>query len=587
VSCLKTALPEGNFKKMTSTILTHFPFPTVREKQKKVLEMIDSAIRSGYKQIFLEAPTGFGKTPVAITLARHLGSSHICTATKDLQTQYRRDFPFIVDVKGRSNFPCIVKEDMGLDESCNYGPCIKDESYDCSYKTRLIDYKVDGQGTPHEIVKLDPFVERRYLEKMRSKPKLVDLDWRPCHYYHQKWIGSHATHTVYNYRYFLSDIFYAGATQRRKLLVLDEAHQLENEVGEFRSFTVRKNMLPFLKMHMPESNIDDIETWLDFCLMLKERLFEFTEKAQGIIERSNQKVTLEPYTEKNLIDALELDKNLTVVIDDMKANKDNWIVSGVQRDSTNQLVKVTLTPLEVSGYFDTILDKGSVSLFMSATILSKEHLCKTTGLNPEKVKFIRVEDSDFPVKNRPIHMMNVAWLSAKTMNASMPKIAQAVDNIMSIHRNEKGIIHTTSYSQLQFIRDNVSKENASRLIETASSLDRSQVLQKHYENKKHTVLISPSLHLGVDLKDDLSRFQVIVKIPYPDLTDKKIAAKKERDPRWYTWNTVLRLVQAYGRSVRSSDDYATTYVLDSSASYLLKNAHGLMPHWFTEAIVQF
>ena len=61
---------------------------------------------------------------------------------------------------------------------------------------------------------------------------------------------------------------------------------------------------------------------------------------------------------------------------------------------------------------------------MSATILSKDHLCKTTGLDPEKVKFIRIEDSDFPVKNRPIHMMNVAWLSAKTMNVSMPKIAQ-------------------------------------------------------------------------------------------------------------------------------------------------------------------
>jgi ATP-dependent DNA helicase DinG len=572
---------------MTSTILAHFPFPTAREKQKKVLDMIDSAIKSGYMQIFLEAPTGFGKTPVAVTLARYLGSSHICTATKDLQTQYRRDFPFIVDVKGRSNFPCIVKEDMGLDESCNYGPCINDESYDCSYKTRLIDYKVERQGTLHELVKLDPFAERRYMEKIRLKPKLVDLDWRPCHYYHQKWIGSHSTHTVYNYKYFLSDIFYAGATQKRKLLVLDEAHQLENEVGDFRSFTVRKNMLPFLKMHMPDRNTDDIETWLDLCLKLKERLFEFAEKAQGIIERSNQKVSLEPYTEKNLIDALELDKNLTVLIEDMKANKDNWIVSGVQRDSTNQLVKVTLTPLEVSSYFDTILGKGSVSLFMSATILSKDHLCKTTGLKPEKVKFIRIEDSDFPVKNRPIHMMNVAWLSAKTMNVSMPKIAQAVDNIMSIHRNEKGIIHTTSYSQLQFIRDNVSKENSSRLIETASSLDRSEVLQKHYESKKQTVLISPSLHLGVDLKDDLSRFQVIVKVPYPDLTDKKIAAKKERDAKWYTWNTVLRLVQAYGRSIRSNDDYATTYILDSSASYLLKNAHGLMPRWFTEAIVQF
>ncbi len=571
---------------MTGTILTYFPFPRIREKQKKILDIIESAIKSGYKQIFLEAPTGFGKTPVAITLARYLGSSHICTATKDLQTQYRRDFPFVVEVKGRSNFPCIVKEDMGLEESCNYGPCIKDENYDCSYKTRLIDYRVEGPGTLHEIVKLDPFAERKYLEKMRSKPRLVDLDWRPCHYYHQKWIGNHSAHTVYNYRYFLSDIFYAGATQKRKLLVLDEAHQLENEVGDFRSFTVRKNMLPFLKMQMPDTNIEDTETWLDLCVKLKERLSEFTEKAQGIIERSNQKVSLEPYTEKNLIDALELDKNIAGVIDDMKANKDNWIVSGIQRDTSNQLLKVTLTPLDVSSYFNTILDKGSVSLLMSATILSKDHLCRTTGLDPEKVKFLRIEESDFPVKNRPIHMMNVAWLSAKTMNAGLPKIAQAVDNIMSIHRNEKGIIHTTSYSQLQFIRDNVSKENSSRLIETASSLDRNEVLKRHYESKNQSVLISPSLHLGVDLKDDLSRFQVIVKVPYPDLTDKKIAAKKDRDPKWYTWNTVLRLVQAYGRSIRSRDDYATTYVLDSSVSYLLKNAHGLMPHWFTEAIVQ-
>ena len=90
----------------------------------------------------------------------------------------------------------------------------------------------------------------------------------------------------------------------------------------------------------------------------------------------------------------------------------------------------------------------------------------------------------------------------------------------------------------------------------------------------------------MDLKDDLSRFQIIVKVPYPDLTDRKIAAMKERDQKWYTWNTVLRLIQAYGRSVRSKDDYATTYVLDSSISFLLKNAQELMPKWFTEAIIQ-
>src|SRR5919201_3051701 len=149
---------------MTSNILAHFPFTTIREKQKKVLDIIESTIKSGYRHIFLEAPTGFGKTPVAITLARYLGSSHICTATKDLQTQYRRDFPFVVEVKGRGNFPCIVKEDMGLDESCDYGPCVKDDAYDCVYKTRLMDYRVEGEGTAQELVKLDPFAERKYAD---------------------------------------------------------------------------------------------------------------------------------------------------------------------------------------------------------------------------------------------------------------------------------------------------------------------------------------------------------------------------------------------------------------------------------------
>jgi ATP-dependent DNA helicase DinG len=572
---------------MSSSILTHFPLPSIREKQKGVLAEIESAIKSGYKCIFLEAPTGFGKTPVAITLARYLGSSHICTATKDLQTQYRRDFPFVVEVKGRGNFSCIVKEDMGLNESCDYGPCVKDDSYDCAYKTRLMDYRVEGKGNQHELVKLDPFAERKYADSLRSKSKLVELEWRPCHYYHQKWIGAGASHTVYNYRYFLADVFYAGTAQKRGLLVLDEAHQLESEVGDFRSFTIHRNSLRFLRLQMPDRNINDIGTWLEFCITLRERLLDFTEKAEGILERSSQKVAVEPYTEKNYIDAMERAENLSAVIDDIRASKDNWIVSNVQRDpTTNELVKAILMPLDISGYFDSILDKGSVSLFMSATILSKDYLCKTTGLEPDKVKFFRIEQSDFPVKNRQIHMMNVAWLNAKTMGESMPKIVKVVDNIMSMHKNEKGIIHTTSYLQVQSIRDGLRKENADRLIETSSKLDRSEVLKKHYQSKKPTVLISPSLHLGVDLKDDLSRFQVIVKVPYPDLTDRKISAMKERDPNWYTWNTVLRLVQAYGRSVRSKEDYATTYILDSSISYLLKSAQDLVPKWFTEAIKQ-
>jgi len=555
----------------------------MRDKQRAVLLDIESAVKSGYTNIFLEAPTGFGKTPVAIALARYLGSSHICTATKDLQAQYRRDFPFVFEVKGRGNFPCIVKEDMGLDESCDYGPCVQDDNYDCAFKTRLLDYKAVGEGTPNELVQLDPMAERDYVKNLQKQSKIVELQWRPCHYFHQRWVGAKASHAVYNYRYFLSDIFYTGTTQRRKLLILDEAHQLESEVGDFRSFTIQKSMLRLLpRVQMPERDLESIDVWMDFCSTLQDKLLKFIEQASDAIDRGR---IAEPYTERNLIEAINREKNLSSVLYDMRSSKKNWIVSSVQRDNTNQIMRATMTPLETSGYFGEILDKGTIGFFMSATILSKDYLCKIAGLKPDTVKFIQVRDSDFPVRNRPIRLMNVAWLNARTMADSLPKIAKAVDNIMAMHKDEKGIIHTTSYAQLQYIRDNIGKENASRLIETGPAISREKVLERHYESKKPTVLISPSMHQGVDLKDDFSRFQVIVKVPYPDLTDKKVSEMKNRDPKWYTWYTVLRLAQSYGRSVRSADDHATTYILDENITFLLKNAQDIVPKWFSEAIV--
>jgi len=55
----------------------NFPFPNMREKQSYVLDEIATAFASGYKYIVLEAPTGFGKSPVAIAVARTLETSYI------------------------------------------------------------------------------------------------------------------------------------------------------------------------------------------------------------------------------------------------------------------------------------------------------------------------------------------------------------------------------------------------------------------------------------------------------------------------------------------------------------------------------
>ena len=567
-----------------------FPLDYIRPNQDKVLDELDQALKSDYKFIFLEAPTGFGKSAVAVTLARFFGSSHICTSTKDLQTQYNRDFPYLSEVKGRNNFPCIVKEDMGIIENCEYGPCLKDDDFDCIYKTRMSDYDVKSEGTIYENVEINNYALKKYYDKAKEHSQLVKIEWKPCHYYHQKWISIKSSHTIYNYKYFLSDLFYSSGVNKRKLLILDEAHTLESEVSSFKNIIFSKESLVrfFPKINLPDNKQTDVETWIDFCTGLKDQFTSYVEKSANILgsggnNNNGQDIHV---SEKNLIDAINYEKNLLTFLEDLRINKENWLVTNITKNEIdNKLSRIKLEPLVVSSYFTDIFDKGSVSLLMSATILSKENLCKAVGLKNEDVKFIRVENSDFPIKNRPIYLMNVAWLNARTMSESLPNIVKVLDNLLSVHKNDKGIIHTTSYSQVQFIKNNLSKENLSRLIETNPKFDRNEMILKHTQSTKPTVLISPSMFLGVDLKDDLSRFQVIVKVPYPDLTDKKISVLKQRNPKWYEWNTILRLIQAYGRSVRNADDYANTYILDSSVSFLLKNGKEMIPKWFSEVII--
>ena len=565
-------------------LLNHFPLKKIRNNQEKVLEEIEEAIKSNIKYIFLEAPTGFGKSPIAITLAGYLGSSHICTSTKDLQNQYSKDFNFVKEAKGKRNFRCILKENEGIHETCEYGPCQKGDDFDCIYKTRFSDYKINGLRTKFEHVDIGQFEKMKYIKKYNQQIRFDNFEWEPCRYFHQKWISTKASHAIYNYKYFLSDLYFSNLISKRELLVFDEVHNIESELADFKSFIINSDNITrlFPKVQLPNRNEEEIETWIEFCEYYKDTLLEFMEDVEFAKENNSLK---EPFTEKNLIDCINRAKNLSFVLTDMKTNKNNWLVTNIDRKSKGLIRKITLTPLDISYYFKEILDVSNYGLFMSATILNKDYLCKITGLSQEEIKFIRVKHSDFPKENRPIHLMNIAWLNSKNILDNLPIIAKTVNNIMSIHKNEKGIIHTTSYFQLEYIKNNINMENFQRLIESGPNTDRIEALKSHSENIKPTVLISPSFYQGLDLKGDLSRFQIIIKIPYPDLSDKKVAALRKKDMNWYLWNTIVRLTQTYGRSVRSKEDHASTYILDSNINYLLRHVNDMFPSWFTEAII--
>ena len=103
----------------------------------------------------LEAPTGFGKSPVAIAVGKTLGTSYICSATKDLQTQYIKDFPFLRTIKGMRNYDCLAKEDFVLNKTyeCDQCKTMPTNFAECRHRNVVYGPCRDGQSGFAHIAK--------------------------------------------------------------------------------------------------------------------------------------------------------------------------------------------------------------------------------------------------------------------------------------------------------------------------------------------------------------------------------------------------------------------------------------------------
>ncbi|MDG7007900.1 MAG: hypothetical protein JRN06_06620 [Nitrososphaerota archaeon] len=532
------------------------------------MEQVEAAISESKKFIILEAPVGFGKSAIAASFCFYLGSAYLLTSTKQLQNQYSSDFAFPV-VTGKSNFTCLVPMSSGKNLPCSKGRC-------------EVDWKLSE--CPHYLTFEEYEEHKRRLCNRGSKCEHLK-DRKLCSYYEQKWDAFRAPVMVANYPFFLTELRYTEDIRRRRLLVCDEAHDLEKQMVGSASFALRRSVLENYRVEdeddvphvIPDMGLADVTAWAGPL-----------EETKRVLERFLDAYLLDGTKQDRVASCKASLKSLKGFMEDLDAHPANWVVNSVRKTASqgegSSVDEVVFQPLQVGAYTSMLFDTADTVLLMSATVFSKEVFCRTLGMSEEEAAFIRVAESSFPVENRPIYALNAAQLSRSTIETSLGPIAHAVDEVMTRHAGERGIIHTTSYQQARYIMDHVSEYNRARLSSTENVSSRSALLLAHGA-RDESVLISPSLYQGVDLKDELSRFQVLVKVPYPDLSERRTRVKMERDQGWYDWQTALRLVQTYGRSIRSDTDHAVTYVLDSNLPWFVSRHRELFPEYFLEALL--
>jgi Rad3-related DNA helicase len=218
-------------------------------------------------------------------------------------------------------------------------------------------------------------------------------------------------------------------------------------------------------------------------------------------------------------------------------------------------------------------------LLLSATFAS--NFCDVFGISENEIEIIDIP-STFPVKNRPIYWVkDLPALNYKSELSKEHPTIQALDKILSEYKSEKGIIHCSNYAFFRQLKKLYRKNT--RFIWVEQGDDKAKHLTKHAKSSVATVLVSPSMLEGVDLKDDMARFQVMLKLPYPALDDytKRMMAIYNG---YYENEVATSIMQAYGRAVRSEEDHAKFYILDGSF-YRFAGKRELLSQYFMEACV--
>ena len=216
---------------------------------------------------------------------------------------------------------------------------------------------------------------------------------------------------------------------------------------------------------------------------------------------------------------------------------------------------------------------------MSATIIDHKNLAKTLGI--KDYEYVESHSTFDPAK-APIYISKTNKLNHANLQKALPAVIEQIKAICTKHKEEKGIIHTHTNLITSYIKNNISSNRFLFRDDTATNED---ILEAHEESKEPTILVSPSLGLGIDLKGDLARFQIIVKAAYLPLGDNRVKKMFEQDKQWYQNKMLSNFIQQCGRGIRSKDDHCVTYVLDATIFNAIIRSKKMLPKYFLDRFV--
>lgn len=541
---------------MLTSLITQFPDGFTPSKlQVDVINRIDKAFSSGKKFVICCAPTGSGKSFIAKTLA------NIGKEPSETFTQLIRSYDaFKMDFEGNYSYEQECKDEPS---SGTFTLTITKSLQD-QYQ-ELFNDNTTLKGKTNYTCDIDNNYDVE-LAPCTFSPTLRDSCWSEnrCPYYTARNEALLSKSSVLNYKMFLS---LPGHVKRKNFLICDEASELEDEL--IRQFSVEINYNKLSQNGIPcevlvTDNINRALVWINNLIEnVTNELSIFLNKTSKRQKQITQAEKIKYQFLKNI------HRSLTII-------SVHWQSCEFVVDIDSK--RVILTPLRANILSKYIFNYGERIVLMSATIIDHKHFAKSLGITD--YEYVEV-GSTFDPEKSPIYISSKYKPSYNTLQGMLPGMCEQIKQIADHHKDDKGIIHTHTNAITTFIKERLGND---RYLYRDTNSTNEDILQLHCISDKPTVLVSPSLVYGIDLKDDLARFQIIVKLPFLSLGSKRIKKLFELDKEWYENKMLNSVVQASGRATRNKNDFSTTYILDGNFINVVKRAKSKLPKYFIDRI---
>jgi ATP-dependent DNA helicase DinG len=598
-----------------------------RRGQLQMAESVEQAIEER-RHLIVEAGTGTGKTLAYLLPVIRSGKRVIIsTGTKTLQEQlFFKDVPFLQShlgelrvcyMKGRGNYLCRKKlYDLadqpilnGLEEISHFKIITEwEKTTESGDRAELSELPENSPLWPRLDARTDRCIgtacqqfERCFITEMRRKAAESDI-------------------IIVNHHLFCADLAIkaeaeyapdAGVLPSAQAVIFDEAHQLENVVGDYFGVSVsnlgfddllrdvdqaaRKSDVPAADILSATASVRQHSQLFFASLPSGDGRFAFEDRAEFLEERGDHYSGLQNallhlhsllYAVKEKPDDIygvmrrvdELAAHLRFLLEDQSPNIVFWIERrGGGHGRHNQNVFLQATPIDVSSIFrEILLDRLDTVVFTSATLAVSggfEYLRSRLGLDHAREQVI---PSHFDYESQSL--LYVPRDLPEPMEPHFPeRAAEVIRQLLEI-TSGRAFCLFTSYRLMKDLHERLFAELPFPLL-LQGDAPKKALLEEFRLTPNAVLFATASFWQGVDVQGEQLSCVIIDRLPFAVPNDPIVAARVKAIAEaggnaFYEYqvpSAVISLKQGFGRLIRSLHDRGLLCLLDNR---ILKKQYG-------------